>query len=96
MTVREQLEVFGNVFTVGFKSTFEGEVTLLGSTNLLKTEDKSNLRLLKSVPVQSVSLADPPRDPAEPSATETVTVSYSGVSLFQFGVNGVGSSVSPR
>ena len=90
----EQLEVFGNVFTVGFKSTFDGNVTLLGSTNLLKTEDKSNLRLLKSVPVQSVSLADPPRDPAEPSATETVTVNYSGVSLFQFGVNGVGSSVS--
>ena len=90
----EQLEVFGNAFTVGFKSTFDGNVTLLGSTNLLKTEDKSNLRLLKSVPVQSVSLADPLFDPAEPSATETVTVNYSGVSLFQFGVNGVGSSVS--
>ena len=91
----QQVELFGNVFTVGFKSTLEGEVTLLGSTNLLKKEDTSKLSMLFSnVPVQSVSLAAPLRGPSEPSASETFTVNYSGVCLFQFGLNGSGATVS--
>ena len=47
----------GNDYTIGFKSTFEGDVTLLGSTDLLKVENR-NLRLLKGTVVQSYSVGD--------------------------------------
>ncbi|MBR6240388.1 MAG: AIDA repeat-containing protein, partial [Lentisphaeria bacterium] len=90
----QAVSLFGNNFSIGFKSTFEGEVTLLGATDLLKEEER-DLRTLKSnIPVRSESVAAPLRDGAEPSASKTVTVNYSGLSLFQFNLTSSSASVS--
>ena len=91
----QQVELLGNVFTIGFKSTFEGKVTLLGATDLLKEEDRANLRSLKSVSMKKgISVAAPLLGASEPSASKTITVNYSGISLFQFKLSSSGANVS--
>ncbi len=90
----QQVELFGNTFTIGFKSTFDGQVSLLGSTDLLKEGDRSNLRMLKSSSAESFSVAAGRRGTSEPSASRTITVSYSGTSLFQFNLTERGANVS--
>ena len=90
----QEVSVFGNKYNIGFKSTFEGKVTLLGSSDLLREEERS-LRMLRSaIPVQSESVAAPLRDGATPSASKTVTVNYSGLSMFQFMLTSSSASVS--
>ena len=77
----QKVSIFGNDYTIGFKSTFEGDVTLLGSTDLLKVENR-NLRLLKGVSAKGISVAEPLRG-ASPSASEKYIVSEAGVTFFQ-------------
>ena len=94
VTAWQVVSLFGNNFSIGFKCTFEGTVTLLGATDLLHEEERG-LRMLKSnIPVQSESLAAPLSVGNEPSASKTVTVNNSGVSLFQFNLTSSSASVS--
>ena len=80
-----KITLLGNDFSVGVKCTFDGSISLLGCTDLLKTEDVKPKRYLRaskySVPgdtsVQGL------RGTNDPSATETITVSGPGLTLFQ-------------
>jgi len=89
------ISVLGNEFTIGFKSNFEGKVSMLGSTDLLKKEEMdSSLRSLRSISVPSASVAAPLRGEATPSASEKYLVSDSGLTFFQVYLSVSGASMS--
>jgi len=89
------ISVLGNEYTIGFKSNFEGKVSMLGSTDLLKKEEMdSSLRSLRSISVPSASLAAPLRGEATPSASEKYLVSDSGLTFFQVYLSVSGASMS--
>ena len=89
------ISVLGNEYTIGFKSNFEGKVSMLGSTDVLKKEEMdSSLRSLKSISVPSASVAAPLRGEATPSASEKYLVSDSGLTFFQVYLSVSGTSMS--
>jgi len=80
----QKINIFGNDYTIGFRSNFEGKVTLLGATDLLKEEDRANLRSLKSVSTKKgISVAEPLRGETTPSASKQYAVTESGLTFFQ-------------
>ena len=92
----ENIVLFGNTYAIGCKTTFDGEVELLGSADIWKEVEntRGNLRSLKSISVKGISVAEPLRGETTPSASEKYTVSGDGVSLFQFNFSVSGTSVS--
>ena len=90
----ENMTIFGNNFTVGIKCSFDGDVDLLGSSDLLGGDDfgKKGLRSLKSTASDGGNL----RGATPPSASKKYIVSSSGMNLFQvhFSVTGAYMSLS--
>ena len=77
--------VFGNTYAIGCKTTFDGEVELLGSADIWKEVEntRGNLRSLKSISVKGISVAEPLRGETMPSKSEQYTVTDSGLTFFR-------------
>ena len=90
----EDMVIFGNKFSVGIKCTFDGDVDLLGSTDLLGGDDigKKGLRMLKGASSGDGNL----RGATPPAASKKYIVSDYGTSLFKvnFSVPATSASVS--
>ncbi len=93
----EDVEVFGNKYSFGFRCTFDGDVDLLGNSDLLGGDDfnKKAPRLLRSASPASFTILSS-GNAAQPSASKKYTVSDSGMTLFQvnFSVSAASASVS--
>ncbi|MCI5779084.1 MAG: hypothetical protein MR051_04615 [Lentisphaeria bacterium] len=90
----QETEIFGNKFAIGIKSTFDGDISLLGSTDLLREIEvpKREMRTLKSISV--TGSGEGLRGAATPSASEKYIVADYGVSLFQVNLSVSAAEVS--
>ena len=91
----EDMVIFGNKFSVGIKCSFDGDVDLLGASDLLGGDDfnKRGLRSLKSAAPAGGTLL---RGATPPSASQKYIVSDYGTSLFKvnFSVPATSASMS--
>ena len=90
----QETAIFGNKFAIGIKSTFDGDISLLGSTDLLREIEapKREMRTLKSISVTGPG--EGLRGAATPSASEKYIVADYGVSLFQVNLSVSAAEVS--
>ena len=93
----QDIVVFGNKYSVGVRSSFDGDVELLGSSNLLGGDHfpKRELKRQRTFAVDGDSVADALRGPA-PSTSDKCVVSDYGITMFQcnFTVTGTYMSLS--
>ena len=93
----EDMVIFGNQYSVGVRSSFDGDVELLGFSDLLGGDKftKRELKRQRTFSVDGDSVADALRGPA-PSASDKCIVSDYGITLFQcnFTVTGTYMSLS--
>ncbi len=87
----EDMEIFGNKFSVGIKCTFDGDVDLLGSSDLLGGDDFGT-RGLRTLNVSNTD--SNLRGGTQPSASETYTIADYGLSIFQVNFTVSGSWMS--
>ena len=81
----QNVVVFGNTYAIGCKTTFDGEVELLGSADIWKEVEstRGNLRLLKSISDNSTEPEGGLRGTTLPSASKQYTVTDSGLTFFR-------------
>ena len=93
----EDMVIFGNKYSVGVRSSFDGDVELLGFSDLLGGDKftKRELKRQRTFSVDGDSVADALRGPA-PSASDKCVVSDYGITMFQcnFTVTGTYMSLS--